>query len=143
MSTAPTNAHTHIHHTHIHHTNTQIIIRGLRQSLALAVAKLNDLSIVTTDAGGKQAVREVLEKCAGTALNSKLIAQQKARALFVCVWGGGRWGGCRWMVGGGYMRICATTPRHDDGVNAAPNNNAPMIQTHTMHPPMYIRMHVD
>lgn len=89
MSTAPTNAHTHIHHTHIHHTNTQIIIRGLRQSLALAVAKLNDLSIVTTDAGGKQAVREVLEKCAGTALNSKLIAQQKARALFVCVWGGG------------------------------------------------------
>ena len=79
MSTAPTNA-----HTHIHHTNTQIIIRGLRQSLALAVAKLNDLSIVTTDAGGKQAVREVLEKCAGTALNSKLIAQQKARALFVC-----------------------------------------------------------
>jgi hypothetical protein len=40
------------------------------------------LSIVTTDAGGK-AVREVLEKCAGTALNSKLIAQQKASVWMV------------------------------------------------------------
>lgn len=61
----------------------QIIIRGLRESLRLAVGKLRALSIASGEGG--QEARELLEKCAGTALNSKLIAQQKASRLdFVC-----------------------------------------------------------
>lgn len=40
------------------------------------MAKLRALSIGTGP--GEKEAREVLEKCAGTALNSKLIAQQKA-----------------------------------------------------------------
>lgn len=55
----------------------QIIIRGLRVSLSVAVDRLKELSIATAD-GTEAEARRVLETCAGTALNSKLIAQQKA-----------------------------------------------------------------
>jgi T-complex protein 1 subunit eta len=57
----------------------QIIMRGLRASCDLAVAKLREIS-VGTDGSGPES-REVLEKCAGTALNSKLISQHKVRRL--------------------------------------------------------------
>jgi len=51
----------------------RIIIRGLRESCALALAKIEELSVSQE---GPQ-FRQLLEKCAGTALNSKLIARQK------------------------------------------------------------------
>jgi len=49
------------------------IIKGLREAQTLACAKIEDLSISQSD----EAFRALLEKCAGTALNSKLIARQK------------------------------------------------------------------
>ncbi|CAN0446946.1 unnamed protein product, partial [Phaeothamnion confervicola] len=52
----------------------QLIVRGVRQAVDVAVAALDALAVkATTDAQA----REVLERCAGTALNSKLIASQK------------------------------------------------------------------
>ena len=51
----------------------RIIISGLRKSCALALAKIEELSV--SQEGDK--FRQLLEKCAGTALNSKLIARQK------------------------------------------------------------------
>ncbi|KAG5182588.1 chaperonin Cpn60/TCP-1 family [Tribonema minus] len=57
--------------------NPQVIIRGLRRAGDVAIARLNALSVKATD---DASARAVLEKCAGTALNSKLIASQ--RGLF-------------------------------------------------------------
>ena len=51
----------------------RIIIRGLRLSCELALNKIKELSVSQE---GDQ-FRSLLEKCAGTALNSKLIARQK------------------------------------------------------------------
>jgi T-complex protein 1 subunit eta len=51
----------------------RIIIKGLRDACNLAVAEIRKLSI--TREGPE--FRQLLEKCAGTALNSKLIARQK------------------------------------------------------------------
>ena len=54
-SPSPTRHNTHIHvhlNTNAHTlTHTQIIIRGLRQSLELAVARLRELSVVTEGTG--------------------------------------------------------------------------------------------
>merc|ERR1712063_205293 len=49
-----------------------IIIRGLRTACELAKKKINELS-VKLDKEETGALRSMLEKCAGTALNSKLI----------------------------------------------------------------------
>lgn len=51
----------------------RIIIRGLRESCALAIKTINELAV--SQEGPE--FRQLLEKCAGTALNSKLIARQK------------------------------------------------------------------
>ncbi len=51
----------------------RIIIRGLREACNLSIQKIKDIMI--THEG--EAFRQLLEKCAGTALNSKLIARQK------------------------------------------------------------------
>lgn len=51
----------------------RIIIKGLRDSCNLAIAEINKLAV--TREGPE--FRLLLEKCAGTALNSKLIARQK------------------------------------------------------------------
>jgi T-complex protein 1 subunit eta len=51
----------------------RIIIRGIRESCAIALAKIEELSVSQEG----PTFRELLEKCAGTALNSKLIARQK------------------------------------------------------------------
>jgi len=51
----------------------RIIIKGLRESYQVACKKIQDLSISQDD----DKFRALLEKCAGTALNSKLIARQK------------------------------------------------------------------
>ncbi len=52
----------------------QIIIRGYRKAATLAVARLRAIAVgvAESDAGAR---RTLLEKCASTALNSKLIAQ--------------------------------------------------------------------
>merc|ERR1719502_2281347 len=56
--------------------HSQIIIRALRTASELAIGELKKLAIETsTDAVEG---RKVLEKCAGTALNSKLISGHKA-----------------------------------------------------------------
>ena len=52
----------------------QVIIRGYRRAGALAVARLHEIAVGVA-AGDKVARRSLLEKCASTALNSKLIAQ--------------------------------------------------------------------
>lgn len=54
--------------------HAQILIQYLRQAGTLAVAKINELAIPFTNA---KEVREMLLKTAGTALNSKLIANHK------------------------------------------------------------------
>ena len=54
----------------------QIIIRGYRQALNLALEKLKSLSKGFKDASGPER-RNMLLKCAGTALNSKLLAGYK------------------------------------------------------------------
>mmetsp|Transcript_111174 Transcript_111174/g.166531 ORF Transcript_111174/g.166531 Transcript_111174/m.166531 type:complete len:547 (-) Transcript_111174:40-1680(-) len=53
-----------------------VIIRGLRIACELAKAKINELS-VKLDKDKQGALRAMLEKCAGTALNSKLIGSHK------------------------------------------------------------------
>jgi T-complex protein 1 subunit eta len=51
----------------------RIIIRGLREASTLAIAKIQEIAVRQDG----DAFRQLLEKCAGTALNSKLIARQK------------------------------------------------------------------
>lgn len=52
----------------------QIIVRGYRKGASLAVQRLNEIAVGVGE-GDKQARRSLLEKCASTALNSKLIAR--------------------------------------------------------------------
>ena len=54
--------------------HAQILIQYLRQAGTLAVAKINELAIPFTN---PKEIREMLLKTAGTALNSKLIANHK------------------------------------------------------------------
>ena len=51
----------------------RVIIQGLREACKVALGHLNDLAV----SHDEDSFRPVLEKCAGTALNSKLIARQK------------------------------------------------------------------
>eukprot|EP01038_Epipyxis_sp_PR26KG_P015407 gene15407-20786_t len=51
----------------------RIIIKGLRESCKIAMAKTEEIAIGQEN----ELFRDMLEKCAGTALNSKLIARQK------------------------------------------------------------------
>jgi len=51
----------------------RVIIRGIRESCNLVLAKIQEIAVSQDD----EAFRSLLEKCAGTALNSKLIARQK------------------------------------------------------------------
>ncbi|XP_074480500.1 T-complex protein 1 subunit eta isoform X1 [Sebastes fasciatus] len=54
----------------------QTIIRAFRTATHLAVSKINEIA-VPVKKGDKKEQRQLLEKCAATALNSKLIAGQK------------------------------------------------------------------
>ena len=51
----------------------RVIIKGLREASEIAISKIKDLSIAQEG----DAFRLLLEKCASTTLNSKLIARQK------------------------------------------------------------------
>ena len=53
--------------------HSRVIIKGLREACNLAISKVKELSIGQEG----ELFRALLEKCAGTALNSKLIARQK------------------------------------------------------------------
>ena len=55
----------------------QIIIRAFRTATQLAVNKIKEI-VVTVKKEDKVEQRKLLEKCAMTALSSKLISQQKA-----------------------------------------------------------------
>lgn len=52
----------------------QIIVRGYRKGASIAVQRLNEIAVGVGE-GDKEARRSLLEKCASTALNSKLIAR--------------------------------------------------------------------
>eukprot|EP00126_Sphaerothecum_destruens_P015924 Sdes_comp9995_c0_seq1m1571 len=54
----------------------QTIIRSFRLATSLALAKIAELA-VPVKAGDEKELRTMLEKCAGTALNSKLVASHK------------------------------------------------------------------
>lgn len=54
----------------------RLIIRALRKSCAMAIEKINEIAIPVKK-GDENQRRELLEKCAATALSSKLIHQQK------------------------------------------------------------------
>lgn len=54
----------------------QIIIRGYRQALVIALEKLKLLSVGLKDSSAGEK-RNMLLKCAGTALNSKLLSGYK------------------------------------------------------------------
>ena len=51
----------------------RVIIKGIRESVNLAIAKIEEIGVEAE----ADMFRALLEKCAGTALNSKLIARQK------------------------------------------------------------------
>jgi T-complex protein 1 subunit eta len=51
----------------------RVIIKGIREACNLAVKKIDELSV----GNDQESFRVLLEKCAATALNSKLIARQK------------------------------------------------------------------
>jgi T-complex protein 1 subunit eta len=51
----------------------RVIIRGIRESCNIALKKIDELAV----GEDQETFRMLLEKCAGTALNSKLIARQK------------------------------------------------------------------
>ena len=56
--------------------HVQHIIKGYRLARNMALEKLKELSI-SIDSSSPEEKRSLLEKCAQTALNSKLIAHQK------------------------------------------------------------------
>ena len=64
--------------------HSQTIVRGFRLSSLKAVEKLKAIavSVEKSDENGR---RELLEKCAGTALNSKLICRNKDFFAPMCV----------------------------------------------------------
>eukprot|EP01033_Poteriospumella_lacustris_P006863 gene6863-4944_t len=51
----------------------RVIVKGIREALKNALQTISEVSITSDD----ESFRSLLEKCAGTALNSKLIARQK------------------------------------------------------------------
>lgn len=51
----------------------RVIIKGIRTATKFALQRLDEIAVVPVD----ESSRSLLEKCAGTALNSKLIARQK------------------------------------------------------------------
>ncbi|KJE94479.1 chaperonin containing TCP1 [Capsaspora owczarzaki ATCC 30864] len=54
----------------------QVIVRAIRQATALAVARIREIAVLIQRADPKEQ-RELLVKCAATAMNSKIIARQK------------------------------------------------------------------
>ena len=62
----------------------QLIIRGFREASLMAVKKLRSIA-VGVDAADTKARNNLLEKCAGTALNSKLICRNKDFFAPMCV----------------------------------------------------------
>ena len=50
----------------------QIIIRSFRQAVALAIQKIKEIA-VTLDKDNTDQLRELLQKCASTTLNSKVV----------------------------------------------------------------------
>ncbi|KAL5274565.1 cct7 family protein [Megaselia abdita] len=52
----------------------RIVIKAIRKSLSLCIEKINQMAVNIKQTDGN---RELLEKCAATAMNSKLIHQQK------------------------------------------------------------------
>ena len=66
----------------------QIIMRGYRKAARMAVAKVKELAVGVDDldgANGEESRRLLLERCAATALNSKLICRNKAFFAPMCV----------------------------------------------------------
>lgn len=53
----------------------RLILKAYRKSLQLALDRINELSLTVSDSPENR--RDLLEKCAATALSSKLIHQQK------------------------------------------------------------------
>jgi T-complex protein 1 subunit eta len=56
--------------------HSQIVIKGYRQALALCIERIKEISVKIGDKTGEEK-RELLEKCAQTSLNSKIIAKNK------------------------------------------------------------------
>jgi len=54
----------------------QVVIKGFREALRLALAKVNDIAISISDKT-KEERRDILKKCASTSLNSKLLSGYK------------------------------------------------------------------
>lgn len=56
--------------------HSQIIIKGYRQALQLCLNRIKEISVKIGDKSPAEK-RELLEKCAQTSLNSKIISKQK------------------------------------------------------------------
>lgn len=56
--------------------HSQIIIKGFRQALEMCLARIKEVSVKIGDKSDEEK-RELLEKCAQTSLNSKIISKQK------------------------------------------------------------------
>ena len=57
--------------------HSQIIIKGYRMGLKMCLERIKEVSVKIGDKTAEEK-RELLEKCAQTSLNSKIIAKQKA-----------------------------------------------------------------
>ena len=57
--------------------HSQIIIKGYRMGLKMCLERIKEVSVKIADKTAAEK-RELLEKCAQTSLNSKIIAKQKA-----------------------------------------------------------------
>ena len=57
--------------------HSQIIIKGYRMALKMCLERIKEVSVKIGDKTAEEK-RELLEKCAQTSLNSKIIAKQKA-----------------------------------------------------------------
>lgn len=53
----------------------QVIVRAFRRALAVAVAKLKEIGVSLVEGGSEETRRSLLEKCAKTSMNSKLISR--------------------------------------------------------------------
>ncbi|KAI3383689.1 hypothetical protein SNEBB_006540 [Seison nebaliae] len=57
--------------------HSSVLISGLRRGMTIALNSVSSLAIKLENLSDSKTNRPVLEKCAGTSLNSKLIAQEK------------------------------------------------------------------
>ena len=63
----------------------EVIIKGFRKASVLAVSKIKEICVSVERSGDESEFRGLLEKCAATAMSSKIIHGQKEFFTKLCV----------------------------------------------------------